>query len=256
METCLRKSIITTLAFFFVIEMIAFFIITLLFWALQSRYFLGFLVFHGLFFTGLCIFLLKYQKFFYRIKTGEQETTVTAANKITLFRITMLPFLGSLTLASHRYGTGPVLSAAAALTFITDFFDGRIARAKGTESYMGKILDSASDYMLLVSIAALFWYFRLLRLWLFLLIAVRLFYNVVIQLVLYFIRKKIHPQTTSFGKISVAAIMILLVLEAAKPLGLPVWIRYLEFTAAILIAASIIDKSIYFFGALRESSSP
>jgi phosphatidylglycerophosphate synthase len=248
----LKKSIITTLSVLFFLQTAVFLVITAL-WALPPFHFYGFLAGQTLFFIIILCFLLKNQKFFYRIKTGERENSVNAANKLTLFRITMLPFLIFLTLASYHHGAGPVLSAAAALAFISDFFDGRISRKGGLESYMGKILDSASDYMLLGTTAAVFCYFRLLPLWLFLLISGRLLFNGLIMLVLFLVLKKLHPQTTPFGKVAIAAIMILLVMEAAKPLGLPFWIRYVEFAAGSLIAVSMIDKILYFFRTLREN---
>ncbi|MDR2181763.1 MAG: CDP-alcohol phosphatidyltransferase family protein [Treponema sp.] len=249
----LKKSLIITLSVLFSLQSAGFLVITAL-WALPSVHFYGFLAGQMLFFTVILCFLLKNQRFFYRIKTGERETFVNAANKLTLFRITMLPFLIFLTLASYHHGAGPVLSAAAALAFISDFFDGRISRKAGLESYMGKILDSASDYMLLGTIAAVFCYFRLLPLWLFLLIAGRLLFNGLVMLALFLILKKLHPQTTPFGKTAIAAIMILLVMEAAKPLGLPFWIRYIEFAAGSLIAASVIDKILFFFRTLRGAA--
>jgi phosphatidylglycerophosphate synthase len=246
----LQKSIISTLTLLFASQTLAFLVISVL-WVLPAFIFYSFLICQALFFIIILCFLLKNQKLFYRIKTGEQETTVNAANKITLFRLTLLPFLIFLTFASNHHGAGPVLSAAAALAFVSDFFDGRISRAWGLESYMGKILDSASDYMLLGMIAAVFWYFKLLPLWLFLFIAGRLVFNAFIMLTLCLIHKKLHPQTTPFGKVAIAAIMILLVMEAAKPLGLPSWVRYVELAAAALIAVSMIDKIIYFIKMLN-----
>jgi phosphatidylglycerophosphate synthase len=152
---------------------------------------------------------------------------------------------------SQRYPAGPVLTVAFALTFLSDFFDGRIARTMRMETYAGKILDSASDYLLLGITAGAFFFFKLLKPWLFWVIIGRLFFNALGMLILFLVHRKLRPQTTPLGKVAIAAIMILLVIEAAKPLGFPDWIVYAEFAAAVLIGISVIDKLLYLIRGLQ-----
>ncbi|MDR2211432.1 MAG: CDP-alcohol phosphatidyltransferase family protein [Spirochaetaceae bacterium] len=195
--------------------------------------------------------MIKNKNLFYSIRSGQMETTVNGANKVTLFRITMVPFLTLLTLVTQSYPAGPVLAAAFALTFVTDFIDGRIAKARGLETYIGRILDSTSDYLLLGITAGAFFFFRLLKPWLFWIIIGRLFFNALIMISLFLIHKKLRPQTTPIGKITIAAIMVLLVMEAAKPLGWPGWINGVEKIGALLIGLSVIDKLVYFIRSLQ-----
>jgi phosphatidylglycerophosphate synthase len=228
-------------------------------WLFPPGFLYFFFAFQLVFYMGIFFFLLKSKPFYYNIRTGKQEVVVNGANKITLFRITMLPFLVFLTLVSQKYGkeagshinTGPALTFVFALTFASDFIDGRVARARKLESYMGKILDSASDYLLLGVIAVAFFYFKLLKPWLFLVIIIRLLFNALVMLILMKVQKKLSPQTTPLGKIAIAVIMMLLVLEAAKPLGLPPWVSHLEPVGAIIIGISLIDKFVYLIRGLQ-----
>lgn len=223
-------------------------------WAFSANFLLLFFPVQLGFYVIVAFFLIKNKNLFYGIHSGRMETTVNSANKVTLFRITMLPFLTLLTLVSQSYPAEPVLVAACAITFVTDFIDGRIAKARGLETYIGKILDSASDYLLLGITAGAFFFFKLLKPWLFWIIIGRLFINAVIMTLLFMIHKKLRPQTTPVGRITIAAIMILLVVEAAKPLGLPGWIGVVEKTGALIIGLSVIDKFVYFIRSLKPKA--
>ncbi|MDR2144645.1 MAG: CDP-alcohol phosphatidyltransferase family protein [Treponema sp.] len=195
----------------------------------------------------ISVFLVLNRGFFYNIHSGNAETRVNLSNKITLFRITMLPFLIFLIYASRKQDAGPALVISIALTFLSDFVDGRLARAKNLETYMGTILDSASDYLILGATAATLCFFALIKTWLFLLIAGRLLIHSLGMMVLCFVRKKLSPQTTFFGKFTIAVIMVFMVLEsAALFLGRPFWMDYAEIATGAVIVLSIIDKAVYF----------
>ena len=254
----LVKSVAKTLLLYFLLQYIAFFIF-FRFWLLPNNYLVIFTLVQLFFYCIIFFFLVKNKNLFYNTLSGEKETKVNIPNKITLLRITMLPLLVFLTFVSQKHmektsHTGRViLTIAFAMTFATDAFDGRMARIKKQETYMGKILDSASDYLLLGIITIAFFYFKLIKPWLFLVIIIRLFLNALVMLILSLVQKKIHPQTTVLGKIAIAVIMVLLVLEAAKiPVLLP-WIRLAEGAAAFLIGISIIDKIVYLKRGLKSA---
>jgi phosphatidylglycerophosphate synthase len=249
----LIKSILRTLLLYFLLQSLAFLFFFHL-WAFSANFLpLFFLVQLG-FYAIIAFFLIKNKNLFYSIRRRQMETTVNGANKVTLFRITMLPFLTLLTLVSQNHPAGPVLAAACALTFTTDFIDGRIAKTRGLETYIGRILDSASDYLLLGITAGAFFFFKLLKSWLFWIIIGRLLINAIIMILLFVIHKKLRPQTTPMGKITIAVIMVLLVIEAAKPLGLPGWIGAVEKTGALVIGLSMIDKFVYFIRNLHSKA--
>jgi phosphatidylglycerophosphate synthase len=217
---------------------------------------------------GIMVFLILNRRHFYNFQSGKRETMVNGANKITLFRISMLPFLVFLLLAVERFSgripgrsAGPLLVFAFAVTFLSDFIDGKLARVRKLETYIGKILDSGSDYMLLGATAVSFFFFKLLKPWLFWIIIGRLFINALGMFTLFLVRKKLSPQTTIFGKVAIAAIMVLFVLESASislpgSIGgiFPSIIRYIEIGTGVLLLLSVVDKIIYFLKAFNPAA--
>jgi phosphatidylglycerophosphate synthase len=248
----LLVSIVSTIVAFFLGESAVFFILSRLY-GFRTDFFLLFLTVEAGFDLVVSVFLALNRSFFYNIRSGEAESRVNLSNKITLFRITMLPFLIFLIYASQKQNVGPALVVFIALTFLSDFVDGRLARAKNLETYMGKILDSASDYLVLGATAAALCFFRRIKTWLFLLIAGRLFIHSLGMMILYLVRKKLSPQTTILGKVTIAVIMIFLVLEsAALFLGRPLWMDYAEIAVGAVIFLSVVDKVAYFVKSLKE----
>ncbi|MDR2101689.1 MAG: CDP-alcohol phosphatidyltransferase family protein [Treponema sp.] len=249
----LRRSIRIVLGGYSLTETLVFCVISRIF-SFPLVFVLLFLAAQGVFHLGIFVFLIRSASLFYIISTKERLNRINTANKITLFRITMLPFLLFLILAFPRYPVGPVLLPVIALTFITDLADGYVSRAKNEVTFIGKILDSASDYLLLLVAGIGYMLFRLLPFWLFILIFCRLFLQSLMMMILYLIKKRPEPQTTLFGKITVAATMILFVIEPAAVIFTPVkaYTLYLEIILGILIGLSFIDKGIYFFSLLHK----
>ena len=248
----LVSSIVATMLALFAVESAAFYAICRSY-GLETGFFLIFLAAQAGFHTLIVLLLMYKKEFFYNVRSGVPEKTVNLCNQVTLFRITMLPFLLFLIFASQKIPVGLALVISTALTFLSDFVDGRLARTKNMETYMGKILDSASDYLLLGTTTGGFFLFARLKTWLFALIAGRLCINALGMLILSLIRKRLSPQTTFFGKVAIAAIMVLLVLESgALMLGPPVWMVYVELAAGITIGLSVIDKIVYFASELKN----
>jgi phosphatidylglycerophosphate synthase len=248
----LLTSIISTIALLFLGESAVFFTLSRLY-GFDTDFFLLFLAAQAGFDLVLSVFLAVNRGLFYNIRSGRAETCVNLPNKITLFRITMLPFLIFLIHTSQKQTVGPALAIVVALTFLSDFVDGRLARAKNLETYMGKILDSVSDYLVLGTTAAAFCFFRLIKTWLFLFIIGRLFIHALGMMILYLLRKKLSPQTTVLGKVTIAVIMVFLAIEsAALFLGRPLWMNYVEIAVGIVICLSVVDKLIYFIKGFRE----
>jgi len=83
-------------------------------------------------------------------KDVEWKKILSHPNALTLFRIAAIPVIVVLMLFTNRFCTflaALVFSAAA----ITDFFDGYIARRRGMESELGKIMDPLADKLLISS---------------------------------------------------------------------------------------------------------
>ncbi|MDR3166880.1 MAG: CDP-alcohol phosphatidyltransferase family protein [Treponema sp.] len=252
-NTPLRRSISAVLGGYSLVETLLFCFISRIF-SFPLAFLLLFLGAQTVFHLGLFLFLTLNMPLFYIIKTKERLNRINTANKITLLRITMLPFLLFLLLTFPHYPVGPVLLPVIALTFITDLVDGYFSRTKNEETFIGKILDSASDYLLLLVVGIVYTVFRLLPFWLFALLLCRLFLQSLMMMILYLVKKRLEPQTTLFGKIAVAATMILFVIEPVAVIFTPVktYTLYLEIILGILIGISLVDKGIYFFSRLYK----
>jgi CDP-diacylglycerol--glycerol-3-phosphate 3-phosphatidyltransferase len=192
------------------------------------------------------------------VETKKKLDRLNAANKITLFRITMAPVLLFLILGATRYRVLPVLLPLMALTFLSDVADGSISRINHERTFIGQILDSSGDYLMVGLIAVFYWILELLPGWLFLLILLRLIFNSLCMLSLFLVHKKLKPATTIGGKITIASMMGLFILELLRLAfpGIPPLCFYIEIFAAVILCLSMVDKGVYFVKKLREAGNP
>lgn len=198
---------------------------------------------------------------------GAAAARLTLPNVLTLVRLSSIPTLTLLLAVGPRRGTVPLLVAVAAGVFLTDLFDGALARRRRQVTPIGGYLDSASDYLLLLALAALLAARGILPLWLAALLTARLALHAAAMGVLVLRRGIQAAKPTTWGKISVAAAMVLITVEllayaaaTARPppggaalllltRGLPL----LELTAALLIGISMLDKLRYFLRTLNAA---
>jgi phosphatidylglycerophosphate synthase len=254
--TPLSVSIAAVIGTYGALEAIAFMVIAAAF-GFSASFLALYLGIQLLFHVCLGLFLIGGASFFYNVNTGERFSHVNAANKVTLLRISMLPFLLFMIVAARDFSVGPVLIPALAVTFLTDLIDGRISRTKNQVTLMGKILDSVSDYSLLIVVAVAYFIYKLLPGWLFGIIVFRLFFQAVGMLFILMVRKRVEPKPTLFGKVAVATIMSLFALEALKLAGQPRFLRYftyIEAAAGVVVALSVLDKGYYFFKEAKSNT--
>ena len=182
---------------------------------------------------------------------------LTLPNTLTLVRLSSIPTLTLLLGVGPRPGTVPILAAVAAGVFLTDLFDGALARRWRQVTPIGGYLDSASDYLALLALAVLLAAKGILPSWLALLLSARLVLHALAMgvLVLRYGLRVARP--TTWGKVSVAAAMVLITLELLAhataaiipPAGAVLLARGLqvaELAAAVLIVISLADKLRYF----------
>jgi len=236
----------------------AFFFLIVRFYPFSQAFCLVFLGVQTIFLFFMSLYLLIKRRFFYLVKSGEMLSSVNLASKITFFRLSMIPFILFLIIAmKNSFRVGHVLAPLIGLTCLSDLFDGYISRRRSEETFMGKILDSACDYLFLGLVAIAYYYYRLLPGWLFWLILSRLLLHSAGMAILFRLRRKLIPQTTLWGKIAVAATMVLFVF---KPMA---WIfpvmapgtKFVEIGAGILIGISLADKAIYFSRGIARNSA-
>ncbi|MCL2318510.1 MAG: CDP-alcohol phosphatidyltransferase family protein [Treponema sp.] len=259
-DRTLKKSIVGLIGIYYAAIVVVFSAVAWMY-SFALAFFCFFLIAQTAFLAIAGLLLVINRKFFYLVKTGKILGSVNLASRITLFRITMIPPIFFLILAIKNYHTGPVLALFTGLACLSDLFDGYISRRFNEETFMGKILDSSCDYMLLGLLAIGYYIYGLLAAWLFWLLISRLLLHSLGMLALFLLRRKLVPQTTIFGKIAVAVSMVFFVYKPAA-LIFPVLnagMKFIEISAGILIALSLADKVIYLargiWGSSLESQS-
>lgn len=197
----------------------------------------------------LLALLFLFKSSFIKIPSGERLERVNLANAITMFRLTSMPTILFLVIAAKEYRIRLPLLGLVVLVFATDFIDGWISRKAGEVTKVGKMMDSASDYSLLIVLTVVFYYFELVPPWFFVLVTARLGLQIVLVFLLIFINKKVEPKTTFLGKAAVASIMVLYAMEVLRlifNLGRLPLFAVLEWTVAGIVVVSMIDKILAF----------
>jgi phosphatidylglycerophosphate synthase len=204
--------------------------------------------------------LLMNRQLFYNEADGKALERVNIVNALTLFRLSSLPTLLFLLDESRRHPVMPLLLAVASLAFLSDFLDGQLARKLKQVTRVGRILDSTSDYAVLIAVSIGFYLYGLAPAWFFILVMVRLIYHAAFMVILSKRVGQLQPETSILGKCAIAVTMgiygteLLGFLVPAVPRLL---IEILEYAAGVVIAASIVDKAFVhrkLIGALSSGS--
>lgn len=210
---------------------------------------LGFIIFLSVLHIGLWIFLSIMHDHFTVIPTGEKLDRINIANKITLFRISSTPFTGFLLLLVPKHQVWPVLVPVILLVFLSDLFDGAIARGNRQITKIGKYLDSISDYSILIVISLILVKYRMIPEWLFLLILFRYSFQAIGIIALLIYQGYVHPIATLLGKASVFSTMLLYSVEIVQKIpsigkSLQFVLPVMEWIVAIIVVLSLIEKVI------------
>jgi CDP-diacylglycerol--glycerol-3-phosphate 3-phosphatidyltransferase len=195
--------------------------------------------------ASLAAFLLRFKSEFYNISTQSQLKRINMANRITLLRISSLPTVAYILQHEEVFQIKFVLPALLIMVFLTDSFDGQIARRGKQITRMGQMLDSISDYCLLGVISIIYFSNQLLPPWFFGLVLFRLFLQAAGMLVFILLDKPLPMKSTWGGKITIAAIMTLYALEVFKlylPASFLPAFTILEYAAGGLILLLSFEK--------------
>ncbi len=200
---------------------------------------------HGLLYFLMLVFLLDFRK----EATGDLVGSMNLANRITLLRVSTLPTLLYLVIAAKSYKIRYPLLVLVVFIFATDFLDGYVSRKGNEVTKVGRMMDSASDYSLLIVLSVVFYYYKIIPEWFLMLVLLRLGIQMLLMAVLIAVKKRIEPTSTLMGKVAVASIMVVYSVEV---LTLIVnWVPELvtsglEWIAAAIVVASIGDKIFTF----------
>ena len=203
-------------------------------------------------YTGLLTLALILRREDFRVEvTGKVLERVNLPNTLTFVRLSSLPAILFLVIQAQDFpATLPVILPIICVVFATDFLDGMAARRRGEITFVGRYLDSASDYLTIIAVTIVLFLFELLPTWFFILVLARLVLFALGMAVLALREGKANPLATFLGKASVFALMVLYALEVARLFSVP-WIGDLTvvtvilYVVAVIVAVSIVDKAVF-----------
>lgn len=210
-------------------------------------------------FHGLVLALLFIFKGDFVIEpSGARLERVNTANMITLFRVSTLPTILFVIIASKTYPIRYSLLALVAIVFATDFLDGYVSRRYKETTRAGKMLDSASDYALLFVITLVYYYFHIIPSWFLGLLVARLAGQTSMLLVVLIVKKRVTPKTSLLGKATVASSMVLYAFELLRFVtALPAaTFAAVEYVVGAIVAVSIVDKLAIMLRDLKAPAAP
>jgi phosphatidylglycerophosphate synthase len=247
-RTSLRMSILGTTVLYFVLQCLVFLAFSLKAGFLDL-YWLSFgltsFLFHALLFGLMLVFIEDFRKESDGILLG----SINLANRITLFRVSSLPTLLYLVIAAKRFPIRYPLLILVVCIFATDFLDGYVSRKGKEVTKAGRMMDSASDYSLLIVLSVVYRYYKIIPAWFLILVLVRLGIQTLLMAILIIVQKRIEPTSTFMGKVAVASIMIVYSVELVILLigSVPRPVKNgIEWIAAAILTASIGDKILSF----------
>jgi phosphatidylglycerophosphate synthase len=198
----------------------------------------------------LAAFLLWRMPDFRLQTTGTQIRRMNVSNLLTTARLSSIPTAVFLVLWTREMPLLPVVLPFIVVVFATDFLDGMLARRRGEVTVVGRYLDSVSDYLVIIATSVIFVLFRLIPVWLFILILARLILFALGMGYAALKQGQANTMSTFMGKASIFAVMFLYVLEVAEifhipVIGAPLVVRVVEYAAAAVVAASVVDKALF-----------
>ncbi len=203
-----------------------------------------------------CVYhmLTLFRKSFFLEGGGELLSGVNLPIFLSSLRLSSVPLILFLLLSIRQVPVLTVIVPVLVMIFLTDLFDGMLARRLNQRTRIGRYLDATSDYANLVLISLVYFIYRLIPAWFFVLILVRLLTHGLGILVLYLKGGHEFLQVSLLGKASVFATMVLYGFELLKLLRMPVLgdpalVQALEYLVALIIGISLIQKSIFLSGA-------
>ena len=229
----------------------ALFAATTLIWAASVRRLLLFLAITVVYHALLTLALLLRREDFRIESSGERLSRVNLPNTLTYIRLSSLPTILVLVIQAQDVpSTLPVILPLICAVFATDFLDGMVARRRGQVTFVGRYLDSASDYFTIIGVTILLFLFHLLPVWFLVLVLARLVLFAAAMAVLAVREGRANPLVTFVGKMSIFALMVLYALEVARLFDVP-WIgddtvvTIVLYVVSAIVVGSMVDKAIF-----------
>ncbi len=168
-------------------------------------------------------------------KTGP-KTGFTLANKITVVRILMIPFI-VIALLKQAY---PLFYFLFLFSMATDFFDGMVARMRGEQTMVGAFLDPMADKLLLTSVYLTLTVLNLVDVWIFVVIFSRDLLIVLGWSIIYILTRSFAVTPRMLGKVTTSTQMAAAALFTIDNLN-PAFHKGMIGAVIALTVVSIID---------------
>ncbi len=233
----------------------AIFVSYALLFSFLNEWFLAFSVTTVSFHIFLFLLLFVFRSDFINDLDGKRLAKINLANAITLFRLSSLPTLLYILLASRTRAIGYPILILVTVIFASDFADGYISRRYKETTRAGKMMDSSGDYALLFVISLVFYYFRIIPSWYMWLFLFRLSAQFVMLVIVLLAKKQLILRTSFMGKAAVASTMVLYAFELLKLfIAIPMQVYHiLEYCAGVIVALSVLDKFFIMIKDLRAA---
>ena len=157
---------------------------------------------------------------------------------------------GLLTISEGHYTLRIIIFIFAVLVSLTDFFDGILARRLNQVTNIGRILDPVGDFLLIICFSVLLFLEKIITLWYFILIMIRIPGLAIVAIILMIFNIKFKLKTTFPGKATVFYTLCLLGLGTIKLLldfnnyYYNIVLFVLQIIGAVLIIYSSAEKII------------
>jgi cardiolipin synthase len=186
--------------------------------------------------------------------TGKSLERINLPLFLSFARISSVPTLVFLFLNIREINASIFVVPILGFLFLTDLLDGFLARTLEQTTRIGRILDPAGDYILILAISWVFMIIDFIPIWLFLIVVVRLLIQAVGIITLYFLRGYSYLELSFLGKASVFAVFTIYGIELLEYLRLPVLgnptvVLVLEILTGGIVGLSLLEKIL----SLRKS---
>ncbi len=208
----------------------------------------------------IVIILCSLRDSFYIIESQRRLDHINLTNWLSVFRISSTPTIVFLLANIQRYDLLTPSLILLFLIFLTDFVDGKLARRLHQNTQIGQYIDSWSDYIILLTVTFMFFYYRFISVWFFALVLLRLFIPIVGIAILFFGTGYTQYHSTRMGKQSIFAIMSLFTLS----LGQLLWrntpysgliLPLLEIIAALgFVLPAVVERTLLLIKLYRKRS--
>jgi len=240
------KLVFLTVLSLFILHCLYAYVVTVLFDIPTGSFAL--LVLLGGAYHGLIILAAMVVKKEFRLEaTGEILKRINPPLYLSFIRITAVPTLLFLLLFIERINVPAVLVPFVAFIFLTDLFDGILARSFHQTTRIGRLLDAVGDYLLISSVSFVYVIIDFIPLWLFAVVLGRLAVQGIGTITLYFLRGYSYLKLSFLGKASIFAVFTIYGIELleylqVKGIGHPTVVWILEIATAVIVGVSLSEK--------------